>query len=447
MTRLWDKGGDLNATIHAFTVGDDPHWDAYLVEWDCIGSAAHARTLLRAGLLTAAECEQLVLGLREISELAHDGAFPISMELEDCHTAIESYLTKTCGDAGKKIHTGRSRNDQVATAMRLFMRDRALRWTDQLTTFIETLLARIERDGATPMPGYTHLQRAMPSSVGLWLHAWAEAALEQQRAAVDLLNRLDCCPLGTGAGFGVPLPLDREYTATILGFSRVQRNPIDVQNGRGRFETYFVRVAADIGALLEKMASDLVLFATTEFGFVQLPDSMTTGSSIMPQKRNPDVLELMRAAGGRIRSRLHELECIAAKLPSSYHRDLQLTKAPAIRAALEAGQLLDIASAVIVGLRFDEKRLRAAMSPELFATAAALELVRQGVPFRDAYRRAADDVCNAGPLTQAAQQQWRDNPTTDVAALLKQFDAERRQLAESLRPYRERHRPPENTLR
>ena len=438
MTRLWDKGGDLHESIHAFTVGDDPAWDQHLVEWDCIGSAAHARTLVRANLLTADECDRLIAELGEIRKLADRGEFPISNEQEDCHTAIEEHLTRTCGDAGKKIHTGRSRNDQVATAMRLFMRHAALNLFDQLESFTSELLARIESDGDTPMPGYTHLQRAMPSSVGLWLEAWAEAAFEQQRAAVDLLDRLDCCPLGTGAGFGVPLPLDRDYTAQLLGFSRVQRNPIDVQNSRGRFETYFVRVAADIGGVLEKMACDLVLFATAEFDFVQLPESMTTGSSIMPQKRNPDVLELMRAAGGRIRSRLHELESVAGKLPSSYHRDLQLTKAPTIRAALETSVLLQIACAVVAGIRFKRERLIAAMSPELFATAAALELVRRGVPFRDAYREAARDVREDGPLTRAAQRLGDSAPHADIAGLVRGLLDDKRRFSDTLSPYRKR---------
>lgn len=422
MKRLWDKGGNLHAAIHAFTVGDDPYWDAFLVRHDCIGSAAHAMTLLRAELLGTSECDQLLKALQDITARADRGDFPITPELEDCHTAIETWLTQHCGDAGKRIHTGRSRNDQVATAMRLWMRDQALQWIDLIDGFITTLLARIDSNGSLPMPGYTHLQRAMPSSVGQWLHAHAEAALEQTRACLDLLQRLDCCPLGTGAGFGVPLPLDREYTARLLGFSGIQRSPIDVQNSRGRFETYFTRVAADVGGLLEKLAWDMVLFSTAEFGFIKLPDGMTTGSSIMPQKRNPDVLELLRAAGGRLRSRVHELESITAKLPSNYHRDLQLTKAPTIRAATELSQLLMIATAVIEAVEFNRDHLAAAMSPELYATAAALDLVCQGTPFRDAYRLAAEDIADQGTLAKKARQSAADSPPRNWRS---EFDADR----------------------
>ena len=390
--RLWDKGTDLDAVVHRFTVGDDPHWDRYLVHWDCLGSAAHARTLHRAELLTDVELETLLAGLTEIDALDREGKFEIPPELEDCHTAIENFLTHECGEPGGKIHTGRSRNDQVAAAMRLYLRSRTLASLQWLSEFVETCLTLIERDGDTPMPGYTHLQPAMPSSVGQWLHAHVEAALEQMRAAFDLLDRLDACPLGTGAGFGVPLPLDRAYTAKLLGFSRIQRSPIDVQNSRGRMETYFVRLAADVAGFLEKLSCDLLLFCTAEFDFFALPESFTTGSSIMPQKRNPDVLELLRARAARTRARLHELESVAGKLPSSYHRDLQLTKEPPIRAALELADMLTIATRVIAGLKINRDKLQAAMRPELYATHAAVALAQTGVPFRQAYRRIAADL-------------------------------------------------------
>jgi len=398
--RLWDKGGSLDDVIHRFTVGDDPHWDRYLVHWDCLGSAAHVRTLERGGWLSAADARALLDGLAKVDALDRDGAFEIPEHLEDCHTAIEAFLTSECGEAGGRVHTGRSRNDQVATAMRLFLRDRVFRWIGLLDDFVGAALARIERDGAVAMPGYTHLQPAMPSSVGQWLHASSEAALEQIRAALDLLDRLDACPLGTGAGFGVPLELDRAYTAKLLGFSRVQRSPIDVQNSRGRMETYFVRVAADIGALLEKLAWDMILFSTAEFGFLTLPAEMTTGSSIMPQKRNPDVLELLRARAARLTAREFELRAVRGKLPSSYHRDLQLTKAPAIQASLETEDMLRVATRVVERFELNRDRLAAAMRPELYATQAAVDLVRKGVPFRDAYRRVAGELASGVSTTE-----------------------------------------------
>jgi len=390
--RLWDKGGAVDDLVHRFTVGDDPTWDLKLVHADCLGSAAHARTIHRAGILNDAELKSLLAGLCEIENLRAAGKFMIPPELEDCHTAIESHLTKSCGAAGEKIHTGRSRNDQVATAMRLWMRGEAVRWLDMLANFVRIAMDRIERDGAIEMPGYTHMQPAMPSSVGQWLHAHVEAALEQARATLDLLKRLDSCPLGTGAGFGVPLPLDREFTAKLLGFSRAQRSPINVQNSRGRMERYFVRVAADIGAVLQKLASDLLVFSTAEFGFFRLPESLTTGSSIMPQKRNPDVLELMRAKSARLRAREYELDCVIDKLPSSYHRDLQLTKEPALRAADEIGQLLAVGERVVATFEIDRDRLASAMRPELFATEAALRLATGGTPFRQAYRQVAEEL-------------------------------------------------------
>ena len=435
MTRLWDKGEPLDALVHRFTVGDDPELDRHLVHWDCLGSAAHARTLERAKILTPSECGELIEGLAEIDASAADGRFEIPRELEDCHTAIEARLTERCGDVGKKIHAGRSRNDQVATAMRLFMRHHTLAWLAQLGDFAKTALVRLDRDGDVPMPGYTHLRPAMPSSVGQWLHAQIEAALEQMRAAFDLLDRLDCCPLGTGAGFGVPLPLDRALSAKLLGFSRVQRSPIDVQNSRGRMETYFVRVAADVGAMLEKLSWDMILFSMPEFGFFALPDSMTTGSSIMPQKRNPDVLELLRAGGGRLHGRLAELRAVCGKLPSSYHRDLQLTKAPAVRTATELSDMLQIATEVVRSFSVNRDTLARAMRPELYATHAALALVRGGAAFRDAYRTVAEKLKSGQFEVGEREQAGRAEPDNvrDARAELEELAARAAEISARIR--------------
>lgn len=404
--RLWNKGGKLDALVHRFTVGDDPLLDRQLVHWDCLGSAAHARTLHRIGVLSDAELADLLGGLAEIDALARDGRFEIPPELEDCHTAIEAHLTRWLADVGGKIHAGRSRNDQVATAMRLFLRAETFAAATMLAELLETLLARIERDGATPMPGYTHMQPAMPSSFGQWLHAIAEATLNQLVACRDLLGRLDACPLGTGAGYGVPLPLDRALTARLLGFSRVQRSPLDVQNGRGRAELGFARVAADVGAVIEKLGADVVLFCSAEFGFFALPEALTTGSSIMPQKRNPDVAELLRGWGARLRSRALEIEFVCGKLPSGYHRDLQLTKEPAVRSAGDLRQVLPVARRLIEALQLRPERMRAACVPELYATHAALERVRRGEAFRDAYRAVAAEV-RAGRFGEAQAARFR----------------------------------------
>lgn len=244
------------------------------------------------------------------------------------------------------------------------------------------------------MPGYTHMQPAMPSSVGQWLHALAEALLEQMFTGQGLLSRLDACPLGTGAGFGVPIELDRAYTASLLGFSRVQRSAMDVQNSRGRLESYFARFAADVAGAIEKLSCDLLLFTTAEFGFFRLPEAFTTGSSLMPQKRNPDVLELMRGRAARLRARVFELAWITGKLPSSYHRDVQLTKAPLFQAEQDATDLLAAAIRVVAEFEICRERLDAAMRPELYATEAALRLVQSGVPFRRAYRQVAEQIAS-----------------------------------------------------
>lgn len=429
--RLWDKGIELNSLVRRFTVGDDPRLDLHLVHFDCLGSAAHARTLERAGVLKTDEADRLVAELGRIDALAAEGRFAIPDELEDCHTAIEAHLTAALGELGEKIHAGRSRNDQVATAARLTMRHHAIQWTDEITETIAAVTERIRRDGAIPMPGYTHMQPAMPSSVGLWLHAFAEALLEQLHAAGHLLEQLDRCPLGTGAGYGAGLPLDRRHTAELLGFSCEQRNPIDVQNSRGRMEIYFVRVAADLAAAVERLACDLLLFTTAEFGFFGLPEGLTTGSSIMPQKKNPDVLELVRAQAGRLRSRQHELEMLVAKLPSGYQRDLQLTKGPMIDAAREIADLLPITRLVVGSLTIHHDRLQAAMRPELFATHAALELVQKGMPFRQAYRQVAESL-RSGTFTP---------PTATVSLppeLLDATEAEVRAIVELLDAIRQR---------
>lgn len=411
-SRLWDKGQPLDELIHRFTVGDDPHIDVHLVGTDCVASAAHARTIHAAGVLSDQDLRRLLAALRAILKRATAGRFRIDPSLEDCHTAIEVELVRRVGEAGRRIHTGRSRNDQVAAAMRLYLRRQTHDALGRLGRFSSTVVERLRRDGSLLMPGFTHMQPAMPSSVGQWLHAIAEALLREARAGEALLVRLDECPLGSGAGFGAPLKLNRELTARLLGFSRAQRSPIDVQNSRGECELAFVRFAADCTRIVEKLACDLMFWTMPAFGFARLPDVFTTGSSIMPQKRNPDVLELLRGKSARMRARATDLECVIAKLPSSYHRDLQLTKSPTIAAAVELGELLDVAQRIVAAVEFDGERMRSAMGDELYATHAALARVRQGVPFRDAYRDIAAHW-SAGTLDVADVR-----PAADEAALV-----------------------------
>ena len=422
-TRLWDKGASLDALVHRFTVGDDPIWDAHLVHWDCVASAAHVRTLKHAGLLTQDECRGIIVELAAIDALAAEGRFAITPEQEDCHTAIEAHLTQRLGTVGAKVHCARSRNDQVAVAMRLFLRHHALNWADAMLSVCDALLDRARRDGAIAIPGYTHLQPAMPSSVGQWCHAHLEGLLEQVSATLDLLRRLDCCPLGSAAGFGVPIPLDRDLTARLLGLSRVQRSPIDVQNSRGRMETYFLRVAVDVGRVLEKLSWDLILYVSSEFGFAKLPEALTTGSSLMPQKRNPDVLELLRGRASRLRARLFEVEQVAAKLPSSYHRDLQLTKEPTLRTALELPEMLAVTTRVVEGVQWLPEVAAAKMGVELYATHAALDRVQRGAAFRDAYREVAAEV-RAGTFEPPSLAEWRRSDGRVAPALLDDIKSE-----------------------
>lgn len=396
--RLWDKGAPVAGDVLAFTTGDDPILDRALAPWDCLASAAHARTLHRAGLLTEGDLRSLLTALAAIRERAIRGEFDIPPEWEDGHTAIEVELTRLCGETGQRIHLGRSRNDQVAAAMRLYLREAVFTMLDGVNAMLDALLTRIKNDGGRPLPGFTHLQPAMPSSIGQWLHAFAEHALELFEHGRFVLSRLDRCPLGTGAGFGVPLALDRAYTASLLGFTRVQRSPVEVQNSRGRMERHVVLLAVEMGMLIEKLSWDLELYTHPALGLLSLPESMTTGSSIMPQKRNPDVLELLRARSARLRGVLAELDWVIGKLPSNYHRDFQETKGPTMRAAREAPILAEMMSRVIASFVGHDDRLAAAMTPEIFAAHRATQIAQEGVPFREAYRKAAKEPAAPGGL-------------------------------------------------
>ena len=387
--RLWDKGEALDAAMHRFTVGNDPVTDLKLVPWDVMASAAHARMLTSINILTQQECADLMRGLHQILELHRKGEFTIPQELEDCHTAIESYLAREIGEAGLKIHTGRSRNDQVLVAVRLFLRDALLTHLEQVLVAVQTLLDRQKEFSAHMMPGYTHFQAAMPTSVGIWLHAFAEALLDLANEGLSLLRRLNVNPLGVASGFNVPLPLNREMTAKLLAFAKVQRNSIDVANSRGRYELKAIRWASDVAAVVEKFACDFILFSTREFGFFTLPAAFTTGSSIMPQKRNPDVIELLRARTAKVRAAAYELEWVIGKLPSSYQRDHQYTKEPLFRADSDLGEIVPMFTAVIQAFDVNRTKLEQGLDAEVFATYEVYREVKKGLPFRQAYQAVA----------------------------------------------------------
>lgn len=390
--RLWAKDVPLDEVIHRFTVDDDPVIDLEIVPWDTIASAAHARMLHRIGAIGEEELLQLLPALQAFYNESLDGAFTIPTELEDGHTAIEARLIESCGNAGRNIHIGRSRNDQVTTAFRLYMRAESLEISGQIVELIRAFQQLAERWPNQEMPGYTHLRRAMPSNVAQWCAAWVEGLLEELEAGRALWSRLDRCPLGGAAGFGASLPIDRPYTSDLLGFSQVHISPIDIQNSRGRHETAATQWLASLSGVLERFCWDTLLFSTEEFGYLKIPDAFTTGSSIMPHKRNPDVLELARGRCREIRGFAAWVSQESGGLPSSYHRDFQLLKKPVITAFRRTGQLLDILARVVAGIEFNAERLDAAMSPELYAAHEATRRVMPGMPFRDAYREVSQEI-------------------------------------------------------
>ena len=389
--KLWDKGAPLDKQVGAFTVGEDPALDAQLVTYDCVASKAHARMLAGIGVLDGAELESLLAGLDEIIRVHQAGKFVIRPEDEDCHTAIENFLTERCGEAGKKIHTARSRNDQVLTAMRLYEKNAVADILTAIGDLIEMIQQRRAADGATALPGFTHTRKAMPTTIDAWFEAYAESLTDDMALLAAVGQIIDQSPLGSAAGFGVPTEIDRQATADELGFARVQATNY-CQNSRGKFEAMLIDAADQIMMDLARMADDLILLSMPTFGFVSLPAELCTGSSIMPQKQNPDVLELVRGSRGVVAGASVTVKTITAGLISGYHRDLQLTKGPIMRALSVTGQCLAMMKLVFEKLIVNAERCAAAMTDELFATQRAYDLVRQGVPFREAYRRVAEDI-------------------------------------------------------
>ncbi len=382
--QLWSKNLPLDEQIHDFTVGNDPVTDLQLLPFDIEGSAAHARMLGECGLLPEAEAKALVRQLRALK----DKPPTITRAQEDCHTALEQAL----GEAGRKIHLARSRNDQVQTALRLLMRARLLDLGDALVKCAEQLLVFVRQNGDAIMPGYTHMRRAMPGSWGMWSVAISEGLLEELEQLPALWSRLDRSPLGAAAGFGAPVAINCERSAELLGFSRVQRSPGDVMNSRGRHEQAMAAWIVSASGSIEKAIWDLLLWSTDEFGFVRLPDAFTTGSSIMPQKRNPDVLELARGNCRELRGLAALLGQLAGGLPSSYHRDHQLLKAPLLEMLGKAQQLFEIFARLIPALEIDKRKSAAACTSEIYAAQEASRLAAKGMPFRDAYAKIAQQI-------------------------------------------------------
>ncbi|HEV7632340.1 MAG TPA: argininosuccinate lyase [Steroidobacteraceae bacterium] len=389
MTRLWDKGAPLDERVLQFTAGEDYALDERLVRYDVAASIAHAEMLQARGLLATADLALIRDGLKQLGADHANGLWHVELADEDGQTALEKRLTARIGSAGGRVHLGRSRNDQVLTAVRLYLRDAATTLADAAERTAAALDELARRQGTVALPGYTHMQQAMPSSVGLWAGGFATEIRDDAAGLRAVLRRIDLSPLGSAAGYGAPgLPLDREATRAALGFATVQEPVTAVQLSRGKAEAQLLFEIALTMQDLGRLASDLLLFYTREFAFVDLPDEFTTGSSIMPQKRNPDVFELVRGRTASAHGCLMEALGIFAKLPSGYQRDLQLLKAPLFRGIDLCGQTLDIMTAALGALRFDAGRIQ--IDPAIHAAEEANALVvSEGIPFREAYRRVA----------------------------------------------------------
>ncbi len=387
--KLWQKGGGPDRRIEEFTVGNDPELDLELVEYDCLASIAHARMLKKIGILSAVESRKLAAELGKIIALRREKKFRIRIEDEDCHTAIENHLTRKLGTAGKKIHTGRSRNDQVLTAIRLYSKDRLNQTGAALQNLTGTLSRISRRYGNAPVPGYTHSRKAMPFTVGKYFAAFGEAFKDDLRLLGCVSRLTDQNPLGSAAGFGTTLRLDRALTTKLLGFRKTQENELYAQNSRGKFESIILFSLSQVMLDLQRLATDLVLFSMEEFGFFRLPDEFCTGSSIMPQKKNPDVLEIARANFAVVHSGYLQVVEMIKGLPSGYHRDLQLTKEPLIRGFKKTLETVEIMNLVLENLEVDEDMCRRACTEEIYAADKALEMVKKGAAFRDAYRAVA----------------------------------------------------------
>ena len=384
--KLWEKGTKLNQQIESFTVGDDYILDQKLIKYDCLASIAHAKMLGKIGILNVPEVQRLEQELNNIIELDHKGEFEILKEQEDCHTAIENFLVNNLGDLGKKIHTARSRNDQVLTALRLYYKDKLGDCKKLINELIQTITEFVNQNGDINFPGYTHTRKAMPSSIGLWGNSFIDAMQDNLKVIELTAEIIDQSPLGTGAGYGVPLKIDRNYTAELLGFKKVQKNPIYTQNSRGKFESSILHVLTLIMFDLNKIASDLILFSLQEFGYFELPEEFCTGSSIMPQKKNPDVLELVRSKYNVVVSYEFQVKNIISNLISGYHRDIQLTKEPTMKGLEITEECLAIMNLIFTKLKVNKENCLKALTEEIYATEQVYKLVEKGIPFREAYK-------------------------------------------------------------
>ena len=401
--KLWDKGFEPDTMIEEYTVGQDRELDLRLARYDVEGSLAHIAMLEKIGLLTADELRRLTDGLHEIAAEIEAGRFEIEPDTEDVHSEVELLLTRRLGDVGKKIHSGRSRNDQVLVDLKLFLRDELQGIARDVRTLFDRLQEQSERYREVLMPGYTHLQIAMPSSFGLWFGAYAETLVDDMRMLTAAWHIANQNPLGSAAGYGSSFPLDRTMTTHLLGFETLHYNVVAAQMSRGKSERAAAAAIAAVAATVGRMAMDLCLFMSQNFGFVSLPDELTTGSSIMPHKKNPDVFEIMRGRCNRLQALPNEIALLTTNLPVGYHRDLQLLKDILFPATAEIRRTLRMADFMLARLKVNDRILDERKYDYLFTVEDVNRLVLQGVPFREAYRRVG-----------MAVQQGEYRPTREV---------------------------------
>jgi argininosuccinate lyase len=387
--KLWqtaDSAG-LDPAVEAYTVGSDIEDDQLLLGYDIQASRAHATMLQSIGILTENELQQLLVVLKELLADWQQGAFTIKPGQEDGHTAIEQYLVGKLGDTGKKIHAGRSRNDQALVMMRLYLKDQLQAANELGGKVAKAFNEAAAKAGTTPMAGYTHMQKAMPTTIAMWLGSYADAFSDSRTVLAAALETIDQNPLGSAAGFGVSLPLDRELTTKELGFKKVQDNPMYCGLSRGLFELIAVQALNPLMVLAGKFAHDVLLFTTEEFNFMSLPDSFTTGSSIMPHKRNYDVFEVMRGRANTFNGYATQLQSVASGIGSGFQRDLQLTKHVTLIAFADAEATLGMLVQAVPQLKLNQANLEASITDDMHSVAEINRLVEQGMPFRDAYQQ------------------------------------------------------------
>ncbi|MBN2280286.1 MAG: argininosuccinate lyase [Candidatus Marinimicrobia bacterium] len=389
--KLWKKNIHLDEKIENYTVGTDYLLDNKLLKYDCLASIAHAKMLHKINILTEDEKNSLIAELETIIRLHEKGEFNIQKSDEDCHTAIENHLTEKLGEAGKKIHTARSRNDQVLTALRLYYLDNLDRIQSQIHQFQKTLKQKSRVFDGIKIPGFTHTRKAMVTSVDVWVTAFRDAMTDNLKFLKYVKKIVSQSPLGTGAGYGIPLKTDRQFTSDLLGFQKPQKNPIYTQNSRGKFEALVLSLLSTIMFDLNKMASDLILFSMPGLDFFKLPDEFTTGSSIMPQKKNPDVMEIMRGNYHKVLSLEMRVKSMMSNLIMGYHRDFQLFKEAVMEAFDVTCDSLNIADHVMGSLSVNQDVCEQHIDDEVCATEKVYRLVEKGIPFRDAYRTIAEE--------------------------------------------------------